>query len=248
MPTNLFITILLLGLMLSCSSTSENKSDPTVISEVSIEALEKTGFEKYQESPTTTLAIFKRVAIEYEKAENFEKAGFTNLNIANIFDEHLNQIDSALIFSEKSLSIWEAKKDSMQIANLLKYIGLLKGRTGQFEEAKSTIQRAIKLYQDQGFEQGIAVSEINLANVYLQEQDYESSEKYFRQSKRFWLNTNNRSRVYTDNILGIKIYHAVNNDNMIQGLIEENRNIEQEIKVNEFMKTKFNELIQALNK
>jgi len=172
----------------------------------------------------------------------------TNLNIANIYEEHLNQVDSALLYSKKSLEIWKAEKDSMQIANLYKYIGLLNGKKGQFSAAKSAIQQAITMYQHQGFEQGIAVSEINLADTYFREKAYDKSIVHFNNSKAFWIQKDNKARVYTDNILGIKIFAAMKRATVVDRLIEENRKIAQEMEVNSFSKTKFEKLIKAIKK
>jgi tetratricopeptide (TPR) repeat protein len=134
----------------------------------------------------------------------------------------------------------------MQMANLYKYIGLLKGKKGQFEEAKSSIQKAITIYISQGFGQGVAVSEINLADVYFREKEYEESIVYFNKSKKFWMDNDDKSRIYTDNILGIRIFAAINRDELVESLINENRKIEHEIEVNGFVKTKFDEVINEI--
>jgi len=231
--------ILIIGLLISCNNSKQPNGHSDKANKIDIEKLEKEAFEKYQESPIAALPIFKQVANEYERLENYKKAGFTNLNIANIYDEHKNQVDSALLFSQKSLEIWEAQNDSLQIANLFKYIGFLKGRKGQFEEAKTDIHNAIKMYQELEFDQGTAVSEINLADVYYRQKDYDNSLRLFHKSTEYWNKTNDLSRVYTNNILGIKIYHALHDSKKTQQLIEENESIEQQIQINEYMKMKF---------
>ncbi len=240
------LNILMIAIFFSCDSTSNTKNTTIKTDKIDIETLEKEGFEVYRNSPKKAIPIFIKLASEYEKLNDLNKAGFTNLNIANIYDEHLNQVDSALIFSEKSLGIWRSKNDSMQMANLYKYIGLLKGKKGQFEEAKYAIQKAIKIYKDQDFHQGVAISKINLADVYFRKKEFEKSIVYFKKSKEFWLQKNDKGRVYTDNILGIKIFAAMKKDEQVERLIKENRKIEEESNINEFAKSKFDELINGM--
>lgn len=237
----------MIGIFFSCNSSSDTKNTSVENGKVDIEELEKRGFEVYQKMPKDAIPIFKQVASEHERLKDLKKAGITNLNISNIYDEYLNEIDSALIYAEKSLEIWRSKKDSMQMANLYKYLGLLKGKKEQFEEAKSYIQKAIKIYNSLDFEEGIAVSEINLADTYFREKDFEKSLLYFNNSKVFWLQKNDKGRIYTDNILGIKIFAAVKKYEQVEILINENKKIEEETVVNSFAKSKFNELIDEIN-
>lgn len=250
-PNNLlkiFIVTSVIFLIISCNSNSKVESKAPKVTQEEIEALEKKGFDAYQEGPQKAIPIFKNVADNYESIGNYKKAGITNLNIAGIYEEQVNKIDSALYFSKKSLQNFEELGDTMQIANLYKYVGLLKGKNGNFEEAKSNIGKAIELYTSQKFEQGIAVSEFNLASTFYAEQDYENSIKYFDKSKKYWLSQNGNGRVYSNNILGIKIYDSLKNTNQVNKLIEENRKIEIATKVNPFNKKQFEEVITELIK
>ena len=241
------IHLLIIGILFSCNSNSDTKQAPAEIFSPNTEELEQSGFDTYQRSPKEALPIFKQVALEYEESENLKMTGITNLNIANIYDEHVDQIDSALIYAERSLHIWSTMRDSMQMANLFKYIGLLKGKRGQFAEAKSSIRTAIRTYNGLGFEQGIAVSEINLAKTYFREKEYEKSMRYFESSKQFWLQKNEVNRVYTDNIVGIEIHAAMKNDEKVESLIKENHKIEEQTKINNFARAKFIKLLEKLN-
>lgn len=245
---NLITKFLIFGLLISCSTKSESEKTSNISKEINIENLEKKGFKVYQESPSKAITIFKQVALEYEKQQNFTKAGFTNLNIANIYDEHKSQFDSALFYAEKSLNIWEIQKDTMQIANLYKYIGLLQGRIGQFVDAEYHIQNAIKMYDNLEFHSGIAVSEFNLADMYFQKKEYNNSIKYFNKAKDFWYSQNDNGRIYANNILGIRIFNTTNNESMVENLIKENRKIEKESDINHFTKKSFDKLITEIKK
>jgi len=242
------IWIILIVVSISCNSDSNNKKSEEITDLNSIEKLEKNGFQIFQESPQKAISIFKQVAINYEKQKNLKKAGLVNLNIANIYDEYSNEIDSALIYSNKSLKIWERQDDTLQIANLYKYIGLLKGKRGEFKEAKLSILKAIKLYTEKEFEQGVAVSEFNLADLYFREKEFKECELLLNKSIEFWKKNGDYNRVFTNNILGIKLYSKIGNDSKVQKLIKENIEIRKENKLNDFIKNKFNELIKEINK
>ena len=239
--------ILAIGIM-SCNSKSPDRSSPVESDTLSVEKLEKKGFEVFRESPEEAIRIFKKVAIKHENHENFNKAGITNLNIANIYDEYLERMDSALVYSEKALEIWKTQNDTLQMANLYKYIGLVKGKLGGIDEAKSDIRQAIMMYQKAEFEQGVAVSEFNLAEVYFREKNYTESEALFVKSKNFWKGKGDLGRVFTNNILGIKIYNVVGDKDKVEKLIEENKVITNQTGLDEFIITKFNELVYEIKK
>lgn len=142
--------------------------------------------------------------------------------------------------------MWKVKNDTLQMANLYKYIGLLKGRLGEFEEAKTDIQQAIRMYQSVGFEQGIAVSEFNLAEVYFLEGNYMESEALFSKSKEFWSGMRDMGRVFISNLLGIRICRATGDVGQASQLIEENREILNQTNLNEFIVNRFNELVEEI--
>jgi hypothetical protein len=54
------------------------------------------------------------------------------------------------------------------------------------------------MYPKVGFAQGVAVSEINLADVCFRDNDYTESEALFVKSKDFWKGNGDLSRVFTN--------------------------------------------------
>lgn len=234
--------------IISCTSDSTRKVAKELVEVQSVEELEKSGFQAFQEAPQKAIPIFKQVATKYEEQKNLKKAGQTNLNIANIYDEYSNEIDSALLYSHKSLKNWETRNDTLQIANLHKYIGLLKGKVGNFEEGKLSILEAIELYKAQGFKQGIAVSEFNLADLYFRQNKFEESELLLTKSIEFWKEQGQFSRVFTNNLLGIKLYDKIGKKEEVQKLIEENMEIKNKNKLNDFIENQFEKLIEEIKK
>ncbi len=241
------LLILLMYLCASCKSDNQKEAATTIRDNaVPVAELEKQGFEAYQKSPVLAIPIFKKVAEQYREAQNGKKTALTYLNIANLYDEHKGDIDSAMIYSHKSLATWTEENDTMQMANLYKYIGLLKGRNAQYEDAELSINTAIGMYKQMGFEQGVAVSEFNMADVHYQSKNYNEGLRLYDKSKDFWVTRKDTGRIYAQNILGVKLYDAVGNKDMVQKLIKENQTIESQKEVNKYVKEKFDELIENL--
>lgn len=165
----LFSSFLFLLFTIACSEKkSTNISDPkALIAEA--EAIEKKGFELFQSDPQKAIPYFEAAADMYDGANAMDKLGITFLNIANIYDEHTEHLDSALIYTTASLQVFKQIPDSMQMANLYKYKGLLLGKKKDFVNAKINILMATIIYQSLEYPQGIAVSNHNLASVLYEE-------------------------------------------------------------------------------
>lgn len=229
-----------------CKTDPQDESFSTSSTEVSAIENEGKGLKIYQTSPRSAIHYFKLAAAEFEREGNFKKAGITNLNIANIYDEHLYSTDSALIFSSKSLEIWKSLNDTLQMANLYKYVGLLKGRNREIVEGINHILNAIELYKEKSFTSGLAVSYINLSELQLIKGDYHESERLFLESNDIWNERGNLSRRYSNNILGIKIYQNIGDTIKMRLLIQENIDIMNNYTMDTFAVKKFNEVIEAL--
>jgi tetratricopeptide (TPR) repeat protein len=124
---------------------------------------------------------------------------------------------------------------------------LLNGRLGKIDEAKSDIHQAIRMYENIGFGQGVAVSEINLAEVYFMTQNYMESEALFSKSKAFWKSNGDLGRVFTNNMLGIQIYAEIGDIDKAGKLIKENEEIMNQTELDGFIKNRFNELINSID-
>ncbi len=229
-----------------CKSEPDQPNTNKSTSNLDVAVLESEAMKKYQEAPINAIPIFKKVAAIHERESNVIKAGITNLNIANIYDEHLNQIDSALSYANKSLKIWKGKNDSMQMANLLKYIGLLQGKKSDYDDAIRSITSALSLYEELDFPQGRAVSKFNLANVYFEMKDYPRSLEHLTSAKSFWNTKSDYGRIYSNNILAIKIYHKMNDPKNVHLLIKENIQIEKDGDIHKFNKKQFHDVLTEL--
>jgi tetratricopeptide (TPR) repeat protein len=234
---------MLLLVILSGFEVTGQEPKSTSASSNSTQKMEKDGYTLYQKSPEDALPTFKNVAKLYAYQKDYEKAGLTYLNIAGIYDENLGKPDSALNYAKESLQIWQEANDSLQQANLYKYIGLLEGKLGHFEKGKAAIQKAMDLYQILEFEQGLHVAKFNLANVYFQEKDFTNSKKLYKETIEFWKEKGDLGRVFINNLFGIELYAAMDNPEGVQELIHENKTLTPDAKLNDYLKKRFEELV-----
>ncbi|MEZ5058367.1 MAG: tetratricopeptide repeat protein [Saprospiraceae bacterium] len=242
------LKFMLLLVILSGFEVTGQEPKSTAVESNSAQKIEKDGYTLYQKSPEDALPTFKNVAKLYAYQKDYKKAGLTYLNIAGIYDENLGKPDSALIYAHESLQIWQEANDSLQQANLYKYIGLLEGKLGQFEKGKTAIQKAMKLYQILEFEEGLNVAKFNLANVYFQEKDYTNSKNLFQETINFWKEKGDAGRVFINNLFGIELYAAMNDAEGVKHLIDENKTLAPDAKLNDYLKRKFEELVAKYGK
>ena len=101
-----------------------------------------------------------------EEKKELIQIGFTIQNAGFVLEENMGDYQGALNYIDQALPVWTALRDYNLQANLLKYKGLLLGYLGNYAEAKSLINHAIRLYDREEETAGMAVSQLNLARVY----------------------------------------------------------------------------------
>lgn len=210
-------------IIFSCKTEKPKVVEDKLEVTTDIANLEKEALAAYAINPLSALPLFDSLSTACEKANNLAKQAITELNMANIYDEHAQKFTRANYHAHKSLAIWETLNDTMQMANLLKYSGYINGELGNFEIGKRQIDKAIEFYNIKNFEEGKAVSYFNMARVIFLEGNYKSCEQFFRLSKSYWLKKNNVGRVIPINDFGIKLYSKLGDDKMIEKLKLENQ-------------------------
>ena len=139
-----------------------------------------------------------------------------------LYDEQECKYDSALYKIEIALSAWEQLGDTLNQANLLKYLGYLNGRLGNSRIGKEQIARAISLYKTKAAEFGIAVSLFDLAKVYTFENKLDSAAQSANQAKTYWVTQDDPSRLLVVNNHLIYLASLSDSKSNIETLIEEN--------------------------
>jgi tetratricopeptide (TPR) repeat protein len=183
---------------------------------------EKAGMKFYDTDPDSALLRFKKAAYFYGLADRKKKETQCFQNIAFIYDESLNDPENAVLYAQKALDNWKMLHQSIEIANMLKYVGFLRGLTGDFDRAKQDVRQAINMYSLMEFEDGLAVALLNMARVYRLEHQTDSCIIFAIQAKEKWKKNNNVSRIFNLNNDLLEAYLFVKDLTQCKNLIAEN--------------------------
>jgi tetratricopeptide (TPR) repeat protein len=121
-----------------------------------------------------------------------EKIALNLINIAAIKEE-MNQLDSALYYSERSLSILEENKIIAMQSSCYNNIGQILFKEKKYDQAKVAIKKALDLEfpaPDQAF---IGIFELNLGKTFVQLNQYDSAYKHLNKALIYLVKTNNYS-------------------------------------------------------
>lgn len=190
------------------TSSSEEKTSVAL----DIKSLEEKAFSLVESSPEEAVEYFITLADKYGEAKDTIKYGLTLLNISNLFDEYLSDDINALAYAEKALGHWAMQEDTLQMANLYKYIGLINGRLKNFAKGKEQIQISRTMYEYLGSIPGLKVCDFNLASLLYYEGDYEGSIDLALSAEPFWLDRNDDVRRFNIHTLVLKNYRSLSEE------------------------------------
>jgi tetratricopeptide (TPR) repeat protein len=109
--------------------------------------------------------------------------------------EREHDYSKALDYTNKAIDCWKAMKDSINEANNRKFKGFLLGQLQRFAEAKVEIDTAILFYSLARKDWGVAVSQYDLAFVYLLEQKPDSAVYFSTKALAYWKDKKDPARV-----------------------------------------------------
>ncbi len=183
---------------------------------------ERLGGIYFNTNPQKSIQHFQKAADAYVAINDKKKAGFCNQNIAFIYDEKLNEYPKALSHSNIALNIWQDLSDTLNEANILKYIGLLEGKLKSFDAAKNHIATAIEKFQQKKNDRGIAVCYFDLGQVYFEEGKLDSSIVQYNKALNIWEKTTDYNRMVGINTQKIKALDAMDNSLEAKSIIKAN--------------------------
>ncbi|SMD32791.1 Two-component sensor histidine kinase, contains HisKA and HATPase domains [Reichenbachiella faecimaris] len=93
-----------------------------------------------------------------------------------------SELDSALVYYEKSIEAKSGTKDSLLIAGTLNNLGATYYKKGNYTAALKAYQRALKLRLDKGDSARAAYTLGNIGLIYLDQKNYDLSLNYFNQT------------------------------------------------------------------
>ena len=197
---NLYLFIVLLNLL----SLRSFEQEIEIITEA--DSLRGLGQTFYHISPNKCINLLDSAAALYEIAGNKKQQALCYQNIAFAYQEKLDNIDKAIPFINKAIPIWAEIRDSLNQANILKYLGMLQGKIGEYDTGKETIKKAICLFDKMKFNAGIAVSYYDLALLYESENQIDSCISYLNKNKIYFETIQDTFRIFNANNRLFEIY------------------------------------------
>lgn len=185
----------------------------------------------YEKNPEKCIALLDNAAKLYEKLSNKKQQAYCYQNIAFAYHEKLDNIDSAISYIEKAIPIWIEIQDSINQANIFKYLGMLQGKKGEYANGINTIQKAISLFDSCNFQSGIAVSYFDLALLYDNANQIDSSIYYFEKNKSYFETKQDTFRVFLVNNKIFKSYLKNENYSSASEIYKSNLTLENSSRV-----------------
>jgi tetratricopeptide (TPR) repeat protein len=122
----------------------------------------------------------------YNEVPDKEGAATCLQNMAFTYEEQLNDYENALKFGLQALDARIEMKDTMEWANMAKYVSFVHGKLHNFEQAKFYAGKAMELYQLKSYVPGLAVTYRNLAIVFEEQKRYDSSIALLLRARAIW--------------------------------------------------------------
>lgn len=178
-----FLTLLLLAQSSVCLYAQQTADSVNAIAK----ALQKTGSEYYMKGDgEQAIKAFTQAHDLFLQNNNTKARAICLHSIAFAYDELLQDYRQALIYTEKSIAIHRDIGHTLEMANMIKYLGYLKGRLNRHNEALKDIDSAIQLFSTQKHNDGVAVCWNVMAGVFEQENKPDSAIFYYEKAKKYW--------------------------------------------------------------
>jgi tetratricopeptide (TPR) repeat protein len=138
----------------------------------------------------------------YQKNLNLQESigdtiqmGKAYANIGNVYFYVGIDLDKALYNYDKSMKIFESKKQFNLHAQQLNSMGLVYKEKKDYDEALNFFERALKSFKEQNYKPGIASAQVNIGNVYLERGKYNDALLYCKEALRINQETANNKEV-----------------------------------------------------
>lgn len=212
--------ILLISVVFNISTVNNHKDNINFINAENCDSLQTIAVNFYNAHQSIkAIEYFKLSADCFLKLKKYKEAGYCYLNISTSFDEKIMNLDSALFYSSKSLTI---NKDSFHQANVLKYHGLLLGKKLNYQAALEMLDSSRVIFQKLKADYGAAITDFDESQVHYYNNNYIQSQILFEKSLTYWQKKNASQRIFIMNVFGIKLAHKLKNSTLIKDYVEKN--------------------------
>jgi len=170
-----------------------------------------------QKNYTKALEFYNKSLHIKEELGDKKGQGTTYNNIGTIYDT-MEELDKALLNYLKALKLCEEAEYKRGIANSNNNIGIIykkqadvmtdkKAAAAKYDEALTYYLKALKLREEAGNKDGIAMTYINLGSLYLKKGNLPETYKYINSSIPIYIETGNREGLENAYILAADYYN-----------------------------------------
>ncbi|MDA8692727.1 hypothetical protein N9L92_01605 [Saprospiraceae bacterium] len=252
---NLRISIIVLFMSFTAISCTQDKAatkspsknnSQAVTPELTAKDWEAIGYKNFNGDHKAAIDAFRQAASKYEIDNNLKSAAIMYTNISNLYRDAFDNKNAAVDYGLKALSNWRKENDQLQVANLLKDIGLLQAETYQTRKAYSSLNEASSMFKRMNNKDALAIVDHNMATAHYIAERYDQAEASLLKSQNHWKPKGTINRIFNNNILAIKIYKDSNQLAKMQAVIEECENMRTYNEINRYAEARYTELIKTL--
>lgn len=175
-------------------------------------ANQKLGNYYYTRDPDKAIVHFNKAYQNMSAIGDVNNAIFCLQNIAFTYEEQKRDLANAEKYAQMAIDERKERKDTLQLANMLKYIGYIQGKAGKYAEAKENVKKGIELFSAKRYHQGVAVCYYDFGKVYEYESKLDSALYYFNESKKIWTDLKEQEkRIFNVNNALMHVYTLKDN-------------------------------------
>jgi hypothetical protein len=240
MKIKFFLTILISSGFLFCSAQETIEVISHKIKAAHIEndnnkigqAYQAAGQFYYDRNADQSILYQDSAAIYFSKAGNQSFVALSYQNIAFAYEEKKNEPSKAIPYVNRAIDTWITLKDTVNLANILKYLGLLQSKTNDFVNAKSNMDKALELFRAKRFIPGQAVCYFDMAMLY-KARGYEDSTIFMLYKARdIWYQLKGYSRIQVINNQFIDLYTKNKSYSNVPAFIDDNIKLTKKKEIN----------------
>jgi hypothetical protein len=238
---NKIILFLLISIALLACKNQKKATEAVVNTEAIYSLKDAFGFQSdamksYNTDPKSAAVSFSKAAIAYIQNGYNKDAGICYGNLAHIYEEQFNNIDSALIISKLCLEYAIKANDTLNTGHGYRYTGYLNGMKNNLDEGVTQIEKSKPFYTLRNNKDAIAVADYDLARIYTHAKQYDKAIKSFNASTDHFKNKMNLQRIFNNNLFALKMYKESGNKAAYEVVKSENENLIQTGKISDAQK------------
>lgn len=201
------------------------------------------GMKTFNTQPEQSKVAFLKAAQAYTQNKMPKDAGICLGNVAHLYEEQFQKLDSALLLSKQSLEYALESNDTLNTSHGYRYTGYLTGISGKMEEGIDLIKKSYPYYEMMRNKDGIYVSMYDIARVYGENGKYTEAIAVLNESTNHFKTKTNLQRIFNNNVYALKLYHATSNKAGYESVRLENESLIQTGKINPALQQKYIDML-----